>query len=78
MAKPKPRSKWRRLVAGAYADGAGGLHVYPSEFLMANGYADTPANRDHVLQTWTELVGPNMRIIPEPGNAAPLARKDAR
>lgn len=37
--------RMQQLVPGAYADGDGALHVVVDELLEANGYANTPENR---------------------------------
>lgn len=43
---PNNRAKWHRLAPGVYDDNAGGLHLVISEMLEANGWPDTPENRE--------------------------------
>jgi len=42
---PTDRKAWHRLAPGVYDDNAGGIHLFISEMLEANGWPDTPENR---------------------------------
>lgn len=44
----------KRLAPGVYDDERGGLHLDLAELLTANGFADTPANRALMIQTWRD------------------------
>jgi hypothetical protein len=57
----------KRLAPGVYDDEQGGLHLDIAEFLDANGYADTPENRDTLINAAREAYG-NITVT-----AAPLA-----
>ncbi|MCA1834350.1 MAG: hypothetical protein LC750_16770 [Actinobacteria bacterium] len=48
-----------RIAPGIYDDGAGGMHLVVDELLRANGYADTPANREMVIAVARELLAHN-------------------
>jgi hypothetical protein len=41
--------KLRRLAPGVYDDDEGGLHIAVVELLEANGYDDTPENRQKLI-----------------------------
>jgi hypothetical protein len=41
----KPDPSWKQIATGFYDDGQG-LHVDVPAVLRANGYADTPENRE--------------------------------
>jgi hypothetical protein len=45
----------RKLCPGAWAADDGTLHLDVGELLEANGYADTPANRDAVAAAARQL-----------------------
>jgi hypothetical protein len=45
----------KRLMAGAYVDEHGALHLDVPELLRENGYADTPANRRMIAQAAQEV-----------------------
>lgn len=47
----------QRLKPGIYHDGAGGLHIDVTEMLRANGWPDTPANRDAIEQAARDMFG---------------------
>jgi hypothetical protein len=40
---------WYPLTPGTYDDGRGGLHLVLDEMLAAHGYADTPENRQALI-----------------------------
>jgi len=40
---------WSPLTPGTYDDGRGGLHLVLDEMLEAHGYADTPENRQALI-----------------------------
>jgi hypothetical protein len=42
-------------MAGVYVDGHGALHLFIPEMLEANGYSDTPENRDMMVKMAQEL-----------------------
>ena len=39
------RRTWHRLAPGVYDDNAGGIHLFLTEMLEANGWPDTAENR---------------------------------
>lgn len=45
-----------RIAPGVYSDGRGTMHLEVRELLVANGYADTPANRDMVIDVAREMI----------------------
>lgn len=60
MSSPKHvrPAHWRRLGPGVYVDESTSppdLHVDIPELLQANGYADTPENRELMTQAAREL-----------------------
>jgi len=38
-----------RIAPGVYVDVDGGMHLVVAELLVANGYVDTPENRETVV-----------------------------
>lgn len=47
----------KRLMPGVYDDEAGGLHLDIAEFLDANGYVDTPENRETLIAAARDAYG---------------------
>lgn len=61
MSRPKHRREahWRKLGPGVYVDESRSppdLHIDVPELLQANGYADTPQNRELMTQVAREIV----------------------
>lgn len=46
---------WDRLQPGVYANDRGEMHLHVPEMLEANGYADTPENRDMLTRVATAM-----------------------
>lgn len=53
---------WTRIAPGVYDDGAGGMHIDVPELLVANGYADTPENRDTAEAAARDLFGETLEV----------------
>lgn len=54
-----------RIAPGVYADGQGAMHLFAAELLVANGYADTPENRELVASEARALMrvtAPDARV----------------
>jgi hypothetical protein len=51
------RREWRQLMPGVYVGLGGGLHIVLPEFLAANGYVDTPENRQTLIAAAREAFG---------------------
>lgn len=47
----------KRIVPGVYDDGDGGLDLVMSELLTANGYEDTAANRQTLVDAARDIFG---------------------
>lgn len=47
----------KRIAPGVYDDGDGGLGLVLSELLTANGYEDTAANRQMLVDTARDVFG---------------------
>ena len=45
----------KRLAPGVYDDERGAMHLVVPELLLGNGYADTPANRQTLIDTMREV-----------------------
>jgi hypothetical protein len=45
-----------QIAIGVYADDRGGLHLFVGELLEANGYADTPENRETLTRAAHETM----------------------
>jgi hypothetical protein len=56
LAALPPAEKWVRIAPGVYDDGAGTMHLVVKELLEANGYLDTPENRQTILEVARELM----------------------
>jgi hypothetical protein len=54
---PRRLDSWHRLAPGVYDDNRGGLHLLLPEFLAANGYADTPENRQTLIEAARDAFG---------------------
>lgn len=52
----------RCLAAGVYDDGAGGLHLDVGELLAANGWPDTPKNRDELVRAAERLFAHRLEV----------------
>jgi len=52
----------RRLAPGVYDDGDGGMHLVLPELLAANGYADTPANREAMVAAARQVFGDGLEV----------------
>jgi hypothetical protein len=48
----------RKLAGGVYVDSDNALHIVMKELLEANGYEDTPHNREMLLAAAQEVFGP--------------------
>jgi hypothetical protein len=44
----------RRIAPGVYDDADGGMHLVLGEMLTANGYPDTPENRQQLIDAVAE------------------------
>jgi hypothetical protein len=44
------------IAPGVYDDGHGGMHINVRALLRANGYADTPANRETLARAAQDLI----------------------
>jgi hypothetical protein len=54
----------KRLLPGVYDDEHGGLHINAGELLRANGYVDTPTNRETLVTAALEMMRPlNVPIV---------------
>lgn len=55
-----------RLQPGVYVDAAGVLHLMVPELLEANGFQDTPANRETLtaaaMECFDDLVGADVPV----------------
>ena len=56
----------KRLMLGVYDDERGGLHIDMAEFLAANGYPDTPENRDTFLAAVRHTFGGEVTVTDAP------------
>jgi hypothetical protein len=65
MTDPTDRDTWTRIAPGVYDDHAGGLHMVLPELLLANGYADTPENRETLLNVAREIFGIELQVADE-------------
>jgi hypothetical protein len=54
------------IAPGVYDDEAGGLHVDIVVFFAANGIADTPANRQTLLEEWRRIFDGPVVEVDEP------------
>lgn len=45
-----------QLAIGVYSDDRGGLHLFVEELLEANGYADTPENRETLTRAARDMM----------------------
>jgi hypothetical protein len=52
-----------RLGPGVYDDGDGGLHLALGELLEANGYPDTPANREALVEAARDIFGIKLTVV---------------
>ena len=52
-----------RLGPGVYDDGEGGLHLVLGELLEANGYVDTPANRQALIEAARDIFGLKLTVV---------------
>lgn len=53
---------WHPLTPGTYNDGQGGLHLVLEEMLAANSYADTPENRQRLIDAAREAMGDKVHV----------------
>jgi hypothetical protein len=53
---------WHPLTPGTYDDGQGGLHLVLDEMLIGHGYADTPANRQMLIDAAREQAGDAVQV----------------
>lgn len=53
---------WHALTPGTYDDSHGGLHLVLEEMLAAHGYADTPANRQVLIDQAREVFGDRVQV----------------
>lgn len=53
---------WHALTPGTYDDGRGGLHLVLEEMLAAHGYADTPENRQMLIDVAREQLGNRVQV----------------
>ena len=60
----RPQPGWEMLTRGVYVDKEKTIHFFPSEFLVANGYADTPHNRAMVEQSMRDAVREKYGSVP--------------
>jgi hypothetical protein len=44
------------VAIGVYADERGTMHLFVGELLEANGYADTPENREQLTQAARDMM----------------------
>jgi len=52
----------KRIAAGVYDDGAGGMHLVLPELLDAHGYADTPENRATLIDAARYVFGAALEV----------------
>lgn len=65
----------KKIAPGVYAGADGTLHLVIPELLRANGYADTPANRDQVARAARELFAEQLPGVPVTETDRPLPRQ---
>lgn len=56
----------KRILPGVYDDEQGGMRINAGELLAANGYADTRANREQIVNATKGLIEakyPTTRVI---------------
>lgn len=52
----------KRLAPGVYDDDEGGLHLDVGELLAANGWPDTPENRDTIVRAGQHMFGDRVEV----------------